>query len=168
MAKAYPNAKLFGFDTHAPSIEHARKAAKEAGVGDRITFSVASAHDFPGENYDLIAFSDCLHDMGDPVGAMKRAGAALAQDGSALIVEPMAADAVEGNFNPIGRTFSAASTLCCTANSWPRTARLLARSPRNRRFGRRRSEAASRPSAAPPKRPSTASSRRGNDSTPGS
>jgi SAM-dependent methyltransferase len=117
MAKAYPNARFFGFDTHAPSIEHARKAAKEAGVGDRITFSVASAQDFPGENYDLIAFFDCLHDMGDPVGAMRRAAAALAKEGSALIVEPMAADAVEGNFNPIGRTFSAASTLCCTANS---------------------------------------------------
>jgi len=86
-------------------------------VGDRITFSVASAQDFPGENYDLIAFFDCLRDMGDPVGAMKRAAAALAKEGSALIVEPMAADAVEGNFNPIGRTFSAASTLCCTANS---------------------------------------------------
>jgi SAM-dependent methyltransferase len=117
LAKAYPSAKLFGFDTHGPSIEHAKKAAKEAGVGDRITFAVASAQDFPGEGYDLVAFFDCLHDMGDPVGAMKRTSAALARDGSAMIVEPMAGDTVEGNFNPIGRTFSAASTLCCTANS---------------------------------------------------
>ncbi|MFL5335264.1 MAG: class I SAM-dependent methyltransferase, partial [Geminicoccaceae bacterium] len=117
LAKAYPSTKISGFDTHGASIEHARKAAREAGVGDRITFSVASAQDFPGGNYDLVAFFDCLHDMGDPVGAMKRTSAALSPQGSAMIVEPMAGDTVEGNFNPIGRTFSAASTLCCTANS---------------------------------------------------
>ena len=117
LAKAFPNAKIFGFDTHGPSIEHAKKAAREAGLGDRITFAVVSAQDLPGEGYDLVAFFDCLHDMGDPAGAMKRTSAVLARDGSAMIVEPMAADTVEGNFNPIGRTFSAASTLCCTANS---------------------------------------------------
>ncbi|MCA1592135.1 MAG: methyltransferase domain-containing protein [Acidobacteria bacterium] len=117
MAKAYPNSRFRGFDNHAPSIEHARRAAEEAGVGDRVSFEVASASEFPGENYDMIAFFDCLHDMGDPVGAARRACDTLAPEGSALIVEPMAGDTVEGNFNIIGRTFSAASTLCCTANS---------------------------------------------------
>ncbi len=117
MAKAYPNTRFYGFDNHAPSIEHARRAAVEAGVSDRVQFEVADALSFPGEAYDMIAFFDCLHDMGDPVGAIKRASQTLAADGSVLIVEPMAGNAVEENFNPVGRTFAAASTLCCTANS---------------------------------------------------
>jgi len=117
MAKTYPNSRFYGFDSHAPSIETARKRAEEAGVSDRVTFEVARAIEMPGEGYDLITFFDCLHDMGDPVGAMKRAFEILAADGSVLIVEPMAGNTVEENFNPIGRTFSAASTLCCTANS---------------------------------------------------
>lgn len=117
LAKAYPNARVFGFDAHAPSIQHARRAAAEAGVADRAVFEVMEASNFPGERYDLVAFFDCLHDMGDPVGATRRAAQALAAHGSALIVEPMAGNTVEENFNPIGRTFSAASTLCCTANS---------------------------------------------------
>jgi SAM-dependent methyltransferase len=84
-----------------------------------VTFAVANASSLPTVDggYDLIAFFDCLHDMGDPVGAVKRASEILAADGSVLIVEPMAGNNVEENLNPIGRTFSAASTLCCTANS---------------------------------------------------
>jgi 2-polyprenyl-3-methyl-5-hydroxy-6-metoxy-1,4-benzoquinol methylase len=117
MAQAYPNSRFWGFDNHDKSIEMARQRARDAGVADRITFEVANASDFPGGNYDLITFFDCLHDMGDPVGACKRASAALSEDGCALIVEPMAGNTVEENFNPIGRTFAAASTLCCTANS---------------------------------------------------
>jgi 2-polyprenyl-3-methyl-5-hydroxy-6-metoxy-1,4-benzoquinol methylase len=117
MAQAYPNSKFWGFDNHPKSIETARERAKDAGVSDRVTFEVANASEIPGENYDLITFFDCLHDMGDPVGACKHASQVLADDGSALIVEPMAGDSVEENFNPIGRTFSGASTLCCTANS---------------------------------------------------
>lgn len=117
MAKAYPNSRFFGFDNHEPSIEHARQAVMEAGVADRVSFEVAWASDFPHRSYDMVAFFDCLHDMGDPVGAVKRAYQTLAPDGSVLIVEPMAGNSVEENFNPIGRTFSAASTLCCTANS---------------------------------------------------
>jgi SAM-dependent methyltransferase len=117
MAKAYPNSRFFGFDNHEPSIRRARQAAKAAGVADRVTFEVADAQGFPGERYDVIAFFDCLHDMGDPVGAATRAYRTLAAEGSVLIVEPMAGNAVEENFNPVGRTFSAASTLCCTANS---------------------------------------------------
>jgi len=117
MAQAYPNSRFWGFDNHEKSILTARQRAEDAGVSDRITFEVANARDFPGENYDLITFFDCLHDMGDPVGACKRANAALSADGSALIVEPMAGNTVEENLNPIGRTFSGASTLCCTANA---------------------------------------------------
>ncbi len=119
MAQAYPNSRFWGFDNHEGSISTARERAKDAGVSDRVTFEVANASDFPTVEggYDLIAFFDCLHDMGDPSGAAKRASDNLAPDGSALIVEPMAGNTVGENFNPIGRTFAAASTLCCTANS---------------------------------------------------
>jgi SAM-dependent methyltransferase len=117
MARAFPNSRFFGFDNHEASIQHAREAAQAAGVSDRVTFAVADARAFPGEDYDLICFFDCLHDMGDPLGAATRAAAALSKDGSALIVEPMAGNTIEENFNPIGRTFAAASTLCCTSNS---------------------------------------------------
>src|SRR6185503_13042205 len=91
--------------------------AKDAGVSDRVRFEVASANEIPNQQYDMVAFFDCLHDMGDPVGASKRAAEVLAPGGSALIVEPMAGNTVEENFNIIGRTFSGASTLCCTSNS---------------------------------------------------
>ncbi len=117
MAQAYPASRFTGFDNHGPSIEHARRAAEEAGVADRVTFEVASADAIPIGPYDLICFFDCLHDMGDPAGAARRAAEVLAEGGSALIVEPMAGNSVEENINIIGRTFSAASTLCCTSNS---------------------------------------------------
>jgi SAM-dependent methyltransferase len=117
MAQAYPNSRFRGFDNHEPSIEAARRRAEEGGVADRVTFDVAPASGIPGEGYDMVCFFDCLHDMGDPAGAMRRTYEILSDEGSALIVEPMAGDAVEENFNIIGRTFSAASTLCCTANS---------------------------------------------------
>jgi 2-polyprenyl-3-methyl-5-hydroxy-6-metoxy-1,4-benzoquinol methylase len=117
MAQAYPKSRFWGFDNHDKSIVTARQRAKDAGVSDRVTFEVANASDFPDQQYDMIAFFDCLHDMGDPVGACKHAAQVLAPDGSALIVEPMAGNTVEENFNIIGRTFSGASTLCCTANS---------------------------------------------------
>jgi SAM-dependent methyltransferase len=117
MAKAYPNSRFHGFDNHAPSIEHARREAEEAGVADRVTFAAAPAAELPEGPYDLVCFFDCLHDMGDPAGAARRAAEVLAEGGSAMIVEPMAGNRVEENLNIIGRTFSAASTLCCTANS---------------------------------------------------
>jgi 2-polyprenyl-3-methyl-5-hydroxy-6-metoxy-1,4-benzoquinol methylase len=117
MAQAYPNSHFWGFDNHDKSIETARQRAREANVSDRVTFEVANASDFPDQQFDLIAFFDCLHDMGDPVGAAKRAYQTLSPTGSAMIVEPMAGNTVEENFNIIGRTFSGASTLCCTANS---------------------------------------------------
>ncbi|HEY2847832.1 MAG TPA: class I SAM-dependent methyltransferase, partial [Pyrinomonadaceae bacterium] len=117
MAKAFPNSRFYGYDTHDRSVETARQRAKDAGISDRVTFDVANASHIPNEQFDLICFFDCLHDMGDPVGAMKGAVHALAPDGSCMIVEPMAGNTVEENFNIIGRTFSGASTLCCTSNS---------------------------------------------------
>jgi SAM-dependent methyltransferase len=117
MARAFPNSRFWGFDNHEQSIQHAREAATAAGVSDRVTFDVGDARAFPGDAYDLVCYFDCLHDMGDPVGAIRRAAEVLANGGSALIVEPMAGNTVEENFNPIGRTFAAASTLCCTSNS---------------------------------------------------
>ena len=117
MAQAYPKSRFWGFDSHEASIEHAKQAAAAAGLGDRVVFEVVEAAHIPLKGYDLICFFDCLHDMGHPEEACRRACEALAPDGSALIVEPMAGNRPEENFNPIGRTFSAASTLCCTANA---------------------------------------------------
>jgi SAM-dependent methyltransferase len=117
LAKAYPNSTFNGFDNHEASIKSARANAEKAGVSDRVQFTVASADSYPAAGYDLIAFFDCLHDMGDPGGAAKHAYDSLNDDGCCLIVEPMAGNSVEENFNPVGRTFAGASTLCCTANS---------------------------------------------------
>lgn len=117
MAKAFPNSEFFGYDNHVASIDNARKKAEAAGVADRVHFEVAAANEYPNKGYDLICFFDCLHDMGDPHGATKHAAESLADGGSCLIVEPMAGNTIEENFNIIGRTFSGASTLCCTANS---------------------------------------------------
>ncbi len=117
MAKAYPKSQFFGFDNHEPSIANAKAKAEKAGVSDHVKFAVASAQDFPNDDYDLVSFFDCLHDMGDPIGAAKHAFETLDADGSVMLVEPMAGNTVEDNFNPIGRTFSGASALCCTANA---------------------------------------------------
>lgn len=117
MAKAFPNSQFYGYDNHEASIATAQKKADDAGLSDRVHFSVASASDFPDNDYDLVCFFDCLHDMGDPHGAAKHACETLAPGGSCMIVEPMAGNSVEENFNIVGRTFSGASTLCCTANS---------------------------------------------------
>jgi SAM-dependent methyltransferase len=117
MAEAFPNSEFYGFDYHEGSIEAAREAAKEAGVEDRITFAVASAKDYPGTDYDLVCVFDCLHDMGDPVGASAHIKETLAEDGTWLIVEPYANDGVEDNLNPVGRVFYGASTVICTPAS---------------------------------------------------
>ncbi len=117
LARAYPRSRFFGFDNHAPSIARARQAAAEGGVAERVVFEVADATDYPGGDYDLIAFFDCFHDLGDPVGAARHAHAALAPDGALLLVEPMAGERVEDNLNPVGRIFSAASVLICTPNA---------------------------------------------------
>ncbi|MBP6877885.1 MAG: methyltransferase domain-containing protein [Phenylobacterium sp.] len=117
MAKTYPNSKFYGFDYHGPSIERAREAAKEAGVEDRVTFEVASAKDFNGGAYDMIAIFDALHDMGDPVGAARHIRESLTPDGSWLLVEPFANDDLADNLNPFGRIFYSASTMICTPAS---------------------------------------------------
>ena len=117
MAEKYPNSQFYGFDTHEASIKTAREKAEQAGLNDRVKFETANAGEIPDEKFDLICFFDCLHDMGNPEHAAKRAFETLSDDGSVLLVEPMAGNTVEENFNPIGRTFSAASTLCCTANA---------------------------------------------------
>ena len=117
MAKAYPNSKFVGYDYHPGSIEWAQRAAAEAGVADRVEFQVASAKDYPGTGFDLVAFFDCLHDMGDPVGASKHVLASLDRDGTWMIVEPFAGDKVEENLNPVGRMFYSASTMLCTPAS---------------------------------------------------
>ena len=117
MAKAYTQSRFWGFDFHDASITRALAAAKDAGVTDRIRFSVASATDFPGGDYALITFFDCLHDLPDPVGALTHSHAALAPGGSVLIVEPMATEDVAGNLNPVGRIYSAASVFVCMPNA---------------------------------------------------
>ena len=117
MATAYPKSQFVGFDYHAPSIESAWKAAEKAGVQDRAGFQVAWAKGFPGKNYDLVAFFDCLHDMGDPAGAAAHVRESLASDGTWMIVEPFAHDRVEQNLNPVGRVFYSASTMICTPAS---------------------------------------------------
>lgn len=117
MAQSYPNSTFVGFDYHADSIHWARESAKEAGVDDRVTFEVATAKGYPGEGYGLVTFFDCLHDMGDPVGAAAHVRTSLGQDGTWMIVEPFAGDRVEENLNPVGRVFYSVSTLVCTPAS---------------------------------------------------
>ncbi len=117
MAQAFPASTFHGFDYHEPSILRAREAAAAAGVADRVTFDVAAARAFPGCDYDLVAVFDCLHDMGDPVGAAAHVKSALRKDGTWMIVEPFANDHLEDNLNPVGRVFYSASTLVCTPAS---------------------------------------------------
>ena len=117
MAEAHPLSTFVGFDYHEPSIQHARKAASDAGLSERVSFEVARAQDFPGTDYDLVAMFDCLHDMGDPAGAAAHVRTSLKPDGTWLIVEPFANDRLEDNLNPVGRIFYSASTFICTPAS---------------------------------------------------
>jgi 2-polyprenyl-3-methyl-5-hydroxy-6-metoxy-1,4-benzoquinol methylase len=117
MAQAFPNSTFVGSDYHDGSIATARERAREAGVDDRVTFEVAPAAAHPGEGYDLVTMFDCLHDMGDPVGAARRVRGLLAPDGTWMIVEPMAGDRVEDNLNPVGRAYYGFSTFLCTPAS---------------------------------------------------
>jgi SAM-dependent methyltransferase len=117
LAQAFPRCELVGFDYHAASIEHARAAAERAGVADRVSFEVAPAKQYPGGGYDLVAMFDCLHDMGDPVGAAAHVLETLTPEGAWMIVEPYAGDRLEDNLGPVGRVFYGASTLVCTPAS---------------------------------------------------
>ena len=114
MARAFPNSRFFAFDYHDKSIEGARESAKRQGVADRVTFEMAKAKDFPGKDYDLVAVFDCLHDMGDPIGAAAHIRQSLAKDGTWMIVEPYANDRLKDNLNPVGRVYYSFSTLLCT------------------------------------------------------
>jgi len=114
MAQAFPKSQFFGFDYHDKSIEGARESARRAGVADRITYQVAKAKDFPGQEYDFVTVFDCLHDMGDPVGAAEHVRKSLAKDGTWMIVEPFATDELADNLNPVGRVYYSFSTLLCT------------------------------------------------------
>jgi SAM-dependent methyltransferase len=117
MAQAYPNSTFVGHDYHGGSIETARIRAREAGVEDRVRFETAAASSYPGGGYDLVTMFDCLHDMGDPVGAARHVLSTLAPDGTWMIVEPAAGDRLEDNINPVGRAYYGFSTLLCTPAS---------------------------------------------------
>ncbi|MBY3068465.1 class I SAM-dependent methyltransferase [Rhizobium laguerreae] len=117
MAQAYPASRFTGFDYHGPSIERAKAAAEDAGVADRVTFQQGSAAEFPGRGYDMVAMFDCLHDMGDPVGAGRHVKETLGPNGTWLIVEPFAHDHLKDNLNPVGRVYYGASTMICTPAS---------------------------------------------------
>jgi len=116
LARAYPNSRFTGIDPHAASLEVARKYAADAGVGERVTFERASAKELTG-SYGLIAYFDCLHDLGDPVGALQSAREHLDADGTVLLVEPNAGDSLEENLNPVGAAYYGFSTLLCTPNA---------------------------------------------------
>ncbi len=117
MGKAFPRSTFVGFDYHQPSIDAARERARRAGLNGSVAFETAAAKAFPGKDYDLVTCFDCLHDMGDPVGAARHVCESLAPDGTMMLVEPFAHDEVERNLNPIGRLFYSVSTLVCTPGS---------------------------------------------------
>jgi SAM-dependent methyltransferase len=114
LAKAFPKSHFFGFDYHDKSIEGARETAVREGVAKRVAFEVSKAKEFPGKDYDFVAVFDCLHDMGDPVGAAKHVRQSLTEDGTWMIVEPFANDELKDNLNPVGRVYYSFSTLLCT------------------------------------------------------
>jgi len=113
MAKAYLKSHFIGFDYHEPSIIEARNRAKKEGLSDRVKFEVAKATDFPGNDYDLVAIFDALHDMADPVGTVTHISKILKPSGTLMLVEPFAKDEIKDNMNPIGRLFYGASTMVC-------------------------------------------------------
>jgi SAM-dependent methyltransferase len=117
MAKAFPNSTFVGTDYHDGSIATARARAEEAGVADRVRFEATPAAAYAGSGYDLVTMFDCLHDMGDPVGAAQHVRETIARDGTWMIVEPAAGDRVEDNLNPVGRAYYGFSTLLCTPAS---------------------------------------------------
>ena len=114
LAQAYPKSRFVGFDYHDKSIEAARESARKNGVEDRVTFEIATAKNFPGHDYDFVAVFDCLHDMGDPIGAATHVRQSLGKNGTWMIVEPFAHDQLKDNLNPVGRVMYSFSTLLCT------------------------------------------------------
>jgi 2-polyprenyl-3-methyl-5-hydroxy-6-metoxy-1,4-benzoquinol methylase len=117
MAQAFPNSQFIGYDFHPSSIEHAQAHAREHGAAANTRFEVGTAKDYPEKDFDLVAFFDCLHDMGDPAGAAAHVRQSLRPDGSWMVVEPIAGDRLDDNLNPIGRIYYAASTMVCVPTS---------------------------------------------------
>lgn len=117
MAQAFPQSRFHGFDAHAASIDEAKRNAADASVAARVAFDVARAVDYPGKNYGLICFFDCLHDMGDPIAAARHAAEVLAPDGTVMLVEPFANDRIQDNISPVARLYYAASTTLCCAHA---------------------------------------------------
>lgn len=117
MAQSFPRSTFVGYDVHRGSVETARQRAADAGVGDRVRFEVATAQHFGDGDLDLVTMFDCLHDMGDPVGAAEQVRRQLREGGTWMVVEPRAEDRVEDNFNPVGRAYYGFSTLLCTPSS---------------------------------------------------
>jgi SAM-dependent methyltransferase len=114
MAKAFPKSKFFGFDYHDKSIQAARQSARRQKLSEHVTFQVSKAKEFPGKDYDFVTVFDCLHDMGDPIGAAAHVRQSVARDGTWMIVEPFANDQLKDNLNPVGRVYYSFSTLLCT------------------------------------------------------
>ncbi len=117
MAKAFPKSTFIGYDFHPASIDQARIHAEQNGVAANTRFEVGLASDYPARDLDLVTFFDCLHDMGDPVGAARHSRKSLKPDGSLMVVEPQAGDRLEDNLNPNGRMSYAASTFICVPTS---------------------------------------------------
>jgi len=160
LAQAFPRSHFVGFDYHAPSVAAATERARAAGVGDRVRFEVATAKTYPG-TYDLVACFDCLHDMGDPLGAAAHVRESLRPDGTWMLVEPFAHDRTEQNLNALGRLFYSVSTLVCTQASLAQeVGTRSAPRPARRACATSSPAPASAASGAPPRRPSTSSSRR--------
>jgi SAM-dependent methyltransferase len=135
MAQAFPNSQFVGIDYHGASIETARERAAKAGV-DNASFELADATSYRGDDYDLIGFFDCLHDMADPSGAARHARAALKPDGHCLLVEPFAGDGIAENLNPVGRLYYGASSLICVPVSLARRGPALGAQAGERRLRR--------------------------------
>jgi len=117
MAKAFPNSRFHGFDTHSASLDEARRNAAAAGVSARADFGLARATDYPDRRYGLICFFDTLHDMGDPVAAARHAAEVLAPGGTVMLVEPFAHDRVEDNLSTVAQLYYSASTTICCAHA---------------------------------------------------
>jgi SAM-dependent methyltransferase len=117
MAQSFPNSTFHGFDFHRPSIEHAKERARAAGVANNTVFEVVTAKEYPGGDYDLVAIFDALHDMGDPVGACRHIASTLGENGTFMLVEPLAGDNLEDNLHPLGQIYYAFSTTVCLPNS---------------------------------------------------
>lgn len=117
MADAFPRSRFYGFDNHAPSLEHARRHAAAAGHHDRVRYDLVRAETIPDGQYGLICFFDTLHDLGDPIAAVERAAQVLAPGGTVLLVEPFAHDRLTDNLSPVGRIYYTGSTLLCCAHA---------------------------------------------------